>query len=891
MGAKLIVIDGNSLINRAYFAMQRPMITKDGIYTQGIYGFLNMLLRLIEEYEPAYMAVAWDRKTPTFRHEAFDGYKAGRRKMPPELAMELPIMKDLLTAMGIRNLELDRYEADDIIGTVARMGEAAGLEPLIVTGDKDALQLCTDVTKVMITRRGISSFDLYDRSKMLERYELTPEQFIDLKGLMGDASDKLPGIPGVGEKTGIRLLKEFGSVSELLKRSDEIKSAKLREKVQDNAQLAVMSRKLAEIVTSAPLDITVEDLKRAPQDDEAVIGILSRLQFTSFLKRMRLSGGEPDAKEGGNSAFEREWKEVVIGASDPLDPLKEIPAGAETGLLVLGSDGHAEDPVLYAVLLLAPAMGTCFLVTGPEERSEELIGVLEEKKLKFFGSGLQQAYYLLMRKGLQTAETLYDCSVAAYCLAPTRSDYSLKVLGLELLKRELPEEGDLAQKAAQGSLLSEIDRELLTGGRQLLLACMDIWPLQEAQLRAQEEEQLAREIEFPLIEVLAAMECAGVQTDRRVLQQISADLTGAVASLEQEIWDLAGTQFNINSPIQLGEVLFERLGLPPKKKTKRGYSTSADVLESLKDKHPIVGKVLEYRTVAKLKSTYADGLEPLIGSDGRIRAHFQQTVTATGRLSCTAPNLQNIPVRMELGRTIRKAFIAGTGRTFVGADYSQIELRVLASMSGDENLIRDFREGKDIHRTTAARVFEVPYEEVTPLLRSRAKAVNFGVIYGMSGFGLSGEIHVSRKEAERYIQEYFAKHPQVRSFMDDAVKQAKEKGYSTTLFGRRRAISEIQSSNFMTRNLGERLAMNSPIQGTAADIIKIAMVRVYRELRDRGLRSRLVLQIHDELIIQTEDGELDTVKELLRRNMEEAADLKVAMVCDMNQADSWYDLK
>ncbi len=942
MERTLLIIDGNSLINRAYYAMRNPMITSDGVYTQGIYGFLNMLLKLLKEYDPGYAAVAWDRKTPTFRHEEYDAYKAGRKKMPPELAMEIPVMKDILTAMGISVLETDRYEADDIIGTVAGMGEEADLEPLIVTGDRDALQLCTDVTKVLITRKGISEFDLYDREKMLDVYGITPEQFVDLKGLMGDSSDNLPGIPGVGEKTGLKLIKEFGSVEELLRRSDEIKPDSLRKKVQENYAVALMSRKLAKIITDVPLGKNIEELKRGPQDDDALIAILSRLQFNSFLKRMDLrpsepgdksrehkntppeSGTEPEheIKETGSitgkysfhgngtegtvsggsagqaargivtkSAFDIVWKDILIGPGDDIGPLEEIPAQSAVGLMVTGNDGHSEEPEIYSIVLLCPSAEKCFFISGAGERAGEITKILNEKKPKFFGAGLKQSYYLLMRNGLDRAETLFDCEIAAYCLDPTVTEHSMKVLGLNYLGRNIPDRKELAARPVQSDPFSGTDTEALERLRVFLAASIDICRLQDEELRNYGLDKLAYEIEFPLIEVLASMEVSGIRADREVLENIGESLGSDISSLEKEIWDLSGTEFNINSTVQLGEVLFKRLGLKPKKKNKKGYSTSAAVLESLRDQHPAVNKILEYRTVTKLKSTYVDGLKPLIGPDGRIRAHFRQDVTATGRLSCTSPNLQNIPVRMPSGRKIRKAFVAGEGRRFVGADYSQIELRILASMSGDENLIADFREGKDIHRTTAARVFNVPYDEVTPLLRSRAKAVNFGVIYGMSGFGLSDEIDVSRKEAESYISDYFQKHPGVKKFMDDAVKKAETEGHSVTLYGRVRSIPELRDSKSVTRKLGERLAMNSPVQGTAADIIKIAMIRVFRELRDRGLKSRLILQIHDELIIETAEDELETVKELLKRNMENASELRADLVCDLNDAYSWYDLK
>ena len=893
MENRIVIIDGNSLINRAYYAMQRPMITKEGMYTQGIFGFLNMLLKIFDDYDPGYMAVAWDRKTPTFRHEAYDEYKAGRRKMPAELAMEMPVMKEILGAMGIRNLETDGFEADDIIGTVAKMSEAEGLEPLIITGDKDALQLTSDRTHVLITRKGISEFDLYDPEKMKERYELTPEQFIDLKGLMGDQSDNLPGIPGVGEKTGIKLLKQFGSVENLLAHTDEISGAKLRQKVEENAQLALMSRKLAEIRTNVPLDVSPADLKIGEPDSGKLMDLFTKLEFSRFLKRFTEMGmitgaGAEEEEEAEESAFLRH----LIRTDEDLKLLEKLEPGTEVVLKVFGNRDHVNPPLDHGAALLAGKEYWYVSFDGAPEREEMLIRLFNEKNFRFTGSDLVSDYYTLLRKGMDHPVTAFDTQVAEYVLDPSRSDYSPSVLSVQYLHAELQTEEAFREASGQTDLFGSSDEAYADYGFVLCRALCRIRKRQEKALAEDPGlQKLAEEIEFPLIAVLASMEAVGIQAQSDVLERIGEALSAEVDGLEEGIYELCGEVFNINSPKQLGDILFEKLGLPAGKKTKRGYSTSADVLEKLRPKYPVVRLILQYRTLTKLRSTYVEGLRPLIGPDGRIRAHFQQTVAATGRLSCTEPNLQNIPVRQALGRQLRKAFVAGTGYEFIGADYSQIELRILAHLSGDENLIGAFNNGEDIHRTTAARVFNKAYNEVTSEDRSRAKAVNFGVIYGMSGFGLSEEIHVTRKQAEQYIDDYFAKHPKVKAFMDEAIQSCREKGYARTLFGRRRYIREIQSPNFMTRNLGERLAMNSPIQGTAADIIKIAMIRVYERIRRENLSSRLVLLIHDELIIQTAEGEEEQVKTLLRECMEQAAEMKVALLVDMNQGKSWYELK
>lgn len=884
---RLVIIDGNSLINRAYYAMQRPMITANGMYTQGIFGFLNMLYKVLEDYGPEYLAVAWDLKGPTFRHEAYGEYKAGRKKMPMELAMELPVMKDILTAMRIPNLELEGFEGDDIIGTLARQGEAAGLDPLIITGDKDALQLATDVTQVLITKKGISEFDLFDRAKMLERYELTPEQFIDLKGLMGDSSDNIPGIPGVGEKTGIKLLKQFGSVANLLANTEEIANAKLREKVETYAQQAAMSRRLAEINTQVPLDIELSDLLVEEPDYDRLRELYLQLEFKKFLGRLKGKGSSEAADSNGptgNTAWD--WIDISnittieIQGDHQLDLLDQIPAESRVALQVFSDGNHVERPVIFGLGLLTET-GTYYRVHGAQEQlslldSEsgvdltQVIDRLAAKALSFVGHDLIQSYYPLACRGMGNFVTGFDTAVAAYVLDPSRSKYLLEDLVLEYFHREwTPDDTGLAQCAAVLSLV----------------------PCLEAAVQESGQAEVLQQVELPLIGVLAAMEEAGFAVDRTVLETQGKALTEQIQQLAEDIYALAGETFNIQSPAQLGTILFEKLELPAGKKTKKGYSTSADILEKLRDAHPIVDKVLRYRTLSKLNSTYVEGLKPLIGADGRIRAHFQQTVTATGRLSCTEPNLQNIPIRDENGRQIRKAFLPSEGHILVGADYSQIELRVMAHLSGDENLIRAFADEVDIHRMTASRVFDIPFDQVTSLDRSRAKAVNFGVLYGMSGFGLSEELSITRKDAERYIQEYFAKHQAVKDYMDRQVAGCKETGYTTTILGRRRYIREIGASQFMVRQMGERLAMNSPIQGSAADIIKLAMIRVDKALRKGQYASRLILQVHDELIIDTVLAEQKDVEALLVREMEAAMTLSVRLKVDENIGESWYLLK
>ena len=887
MAKRIIIIDGNSLLNRAYYAMQRPMITRDGVYTQGIFGFMNMINKIMEDYGPDYMAVAWDMKAPTFRHKEYDEYKAGRRKMPPELAMEFPIVKEIMDAMHIANLEIEGFEADDIIGTLSRIAEEEGLSPLIITGDKDALQLTSDTTKVLITRKGISEFDLYDRSKMIDRYELTPEQFIDLKGLMGDSSDNIPGIPGIGEKTGIKLLKQFGSVEALVAGTDHIKAAKLRQKVEDNIQMAIMSKRLATINRYVPLEMDLATFRVREPDYEDLVGIYTRLEFNSFLKRLKHDGVEIDSAsdELDMGAYSVE----IIETAEALDALRKLSDGETITIKVFGSDDHVAGARIDGIAMLRG--NTCWYLVENESTRAPITELMNEKHFRLQGHDLAADYYMLLAEGIRSFTTVFDSQVAAYVLNPARSSYDIKVMALDMLRHEIPSQKEFLEDAGQTTLFGTDHSAYANYGLHWCVVSDALRARQEKQLVQAESDFVCREIEFPLIRVLADMEHVGIRVDGSMLEEIGRKLTANIDQIQQDIYELAGETFNINSPTQLGPILFEKLGLPAGKKTKRGYSTSADILKKIADKHPIIDRILEYRTITKLYSTYVEGLRPLIDQNGRIHAHFQQTVAATGRLSCTEPNLQNIPVRTEEGRELRKAFASDEGTILIGADYSQIELRILAHLSGDENLIEAFNHGDDIHRMTASRVFGLPYDQVTSLDRSKAKAVNFGVIYGMSSFGLSENLHITRKEADSYIRDYFSKHPAVKAYMDGQIAFAREHGFTTTVFGRRRYINEIKASNFMTRQLGERLAMNSPIQGTAADIIKIAMNKVYYELEERGMRSRLILQIHDELIINAVPEELEQVKELLIRNMESAADLAVKLTCDMNQGTTWYELK
>lgn len=919
----LVVIDGNSLINRAYYAIQRPMITKEGLYTQAVYGFLNILQKIRNDYAPGYMVVAFDRKAPTFRHEEYAEYKAQRKKMPPELAMQLPLLKDVLDSMKIKILEIDGFEADDIIGTVAKKAESENYEPLIITGDKDALQLASHLTKVIITRKGISEFEIYDYEAMVEKYGFTPEQFIDFKGLMGDASDNIPGIPGVGEKTAQKLILEYGSVVGLIENIESISNVRLRQKVGDNAQLALLSRRLAEINTDVPIEVNIEEYIEEEPDYSSLIEMYKKLEFNSFLRKMQIPGEKKKESDSGRlqkADLDAEFSPVlsIVKSSDDLSAMKKKLKGVKTAAIKVFSDNnHIDIPILDAVAISTPKY--CFYIDcSLPNLVEGLKSLISDTKLRFLGHCVKDDYYALINQGLWdwNPETDFDTEIAQYLLQPGRSSYDFSTLILEYFHRDIdsvaetkePDPADSKQlenrdskqldnrEEQLGFLEQEISGKADDDHSEYALRwCADLFKLRALQYEALKEEGLLtvfEKIELPLIGALAHTEAQGIAVDREELVKAGNTLKKQINTVSVKILDMAGQEFNINSPKQLGDVLFDKLGLPAGKKTKTGYSTNAEVLERLRGEHEIIEEVLEYRTLTKLNGTYVEGLLPLLHKDGKIHAHFQQTVAATGRISCTEPNLQNIPIKQEIGRQLRKVFIPESEEwIFIGADYSQIELRVLAHLSEDPALIEAFSEGYDIHRATASRVFGVPEAEVTSIQRSNAKAVNFGVIYGMSGFGLSTELNITRKTAEKYIEEYFRKHEKVKEFMDRQVAECRLNGYVSTIMDRKRPIPDINAGNYMQRQAAERLAMNSPIQGSAADIIKIAMIKCHHKLMGEGLKSRLILQVHDELIIQAHLTEAEKVKTILRDNMENAMKLKVPLTVELNTGKNWYELK
>ena len=863
---KLILIDGNSLLFRAYFAMMRPMVNSKGVHTQGIFAFINMLNKIINDYQPTHMAVAFDMKEKTFRHEKYSQYKAGRNATPIELLAEFPLMHQVLDAMNIKILELPHYEADDLIGTVAADANKQGIETLVITGDKDELQLVNEHVNVLINRKGVSEFDLYDIQAMKERYNLTPQQFIDLKGLMGDSSDNYPGIPGIGEKKGIALLEQYGTLDSVIDHANDIKG-KMGENIRDNIESARLSKWLATIKTDCPIDYSWDDLKLIEPDYDALINIYTELEFSKFIKE--LSNNKDNAVNLNSVNYSDEIAKInTVDFEDFLNLVSEN----ETVLIDIDTDdNHLDSPVISSIDLYSEehriyTHKDCTLLDVSIS-----IKSLADKHYKYVGYDLKKSLYSLKYYSDNEVVPLYDIAIAEYLIDPNRNKYLIDKMILRYNSYQ------------PGENIST---------KELLYHIGLIVDKQSQKLKELGLADLYKNCEMPLVDTLADMELNGILVNKDVLSDIGIKLDNRIIKLENSIYLACGKQFNINSPKQLGIVLFEDLNIPyPKAKSKSGYSTAADILDKLKFDYPLVSDILEYRKVSKLKSTYVDGLTSLIATDGKIHPHFQQTVTATGRLSCTDPNLQNIPVRDDYGRLIRKAFVAGEGNIFTGSDYSQIELRVLAALSSDESMIADFREGKDIHRATAARVFNLDENEVTALDRSRAKAVNFGVVYGMSGFGLSENLNISRAESQKYINDYFAKHKSVKSYLDSLVKIGEETREVRTYYGRIRQIPEFASSKYMEREFAKRLAMNTPIQGTAADIIKFAMIKVNKALRSNNYKSRLILQIHDELIIEGPESESSSVAILLDNCMKTAADLSVELVCDIHSGPTWYELK
>ena len=862
---KLLAIDSNSILNRAYYGV-RPLTTKDGIYTNGIYGFLTILLRICEETTPDAIAFAFDLKSPTFRHKLYTGYKAGRHGMPDELAMQLPYLKELLNKLGYPVVTCEGYEADDILGTLARLCEDTGNECIIATGDRDSLQLVSDATTVRLatTKMGRPESTFYGVEEIREKYGVTPRELIQVKALMGDSSDNIPGVAGIGEKTALALISRFHTVDEVYASLEDpaIKPG-VRKKLEAGAESCRLSLTLAEIDRNAPIDPELDHYIPSPRDTAGCSRLMTELELFSLMKRMEIPA-LTELETAGEPAPEAE----------PTPALRLIPASAEAADRLLG----CETPHLLAryegdaLTALALSSGKELLLCQAGEPSFDAVSAALYGRKGLITRDSKQLYRHCMAGQHTLPQVRLDCELAAYLLRPTASDYSTERLAAEYSVLPLPCESEdpLAQEMACLIPLARVLEEKIT---------------------QQEQQWLLTEVEQPLAEVLASMELIGFSLDTDGLTAYGQELESQLTARAEEIYELAGGQFNINSPMQLGNVLFEKLGLPHGKKTQRGYSTNADVLESLRDKHPIIDCILDYRKLAKLKNTYVDGLLKVVGADGRVHSIFKQTETRTGRISSAEPNLQNIPVRTDEGSVFRKFFFAAGDHTLVDADYSQIELRVLAHIARDENMIEGFRSGADIHTQTAAQVFGMPPDYVTSQMRSRAKAVNFGIVYGIGAYSLSRDIGVTVAEANDYINGYLRTYHGVRQYMEDTKQFAKENGYVKTMFGRRRDLPEMSATNRVTKAFGERVAMNTPIQGTAADIIKIAMVRVYRRLQAEGLKSQLILQVHDELIVETTPDEIDAVKILLQQEMSGAAELSVPLVVDVGVGRTWYEAK
>ena len=880
MSEKILLIDGHSILNRAFYGLP-DLTNSEGKHTGAVYGFLNILFRTIEEEKPQYLTVAFDLKAPTFRHKIYEAYKGTRKPMPEELREQVPLIKEMLSAMGVNIVTREGYEADDILGTLARRSEEKGMEVTILSGDRDLLQLATEKVLIRLpkTVRGKTTIEDYHTQQVIEKYQVTPPQIIELKALMGDSSDNIPGIPGVGEKTATKIIAEYGTIENAHEHLEELKPNRARESMREHYDMAQLSKTLATINTDSPIEFSYDEGVLGNLYTKQAFLLCRQLEFKNLLSRFDGDAAQEDELElefftcedltGCEALFEKAAEKKELGISLIAEGDRVFGAG-----LALDQEEIYYIPVegLVTESYLCSRLEQLF-------QGDRVICATDVKAL-------------LKHLDFDEKTTVFDAGVAAYLLNPLKSVYTYDDMAKEYLTGQmLPTREELLGKDSFAKAW-ENESEGLTS-----LACYQAYtafasrmPMSEA-LEEAGMWKVYTEIELPLIFTLDSMEKWGICVRGEELKSYGEKLNVRITELEKLIWQQAGEEFNINSPKQLGVILFEKMGIKGGKKTKTGYSTAADILDKLAPDHAIVKDILEYRQLTKLKSTYADGLFQVIAKDGRIHSTFNQTITATGRISSTEPNLQNIPVRMELGRLIRKVFVPEEGYVFLDADYSQIELRVLAHMSGDEKLIQAYTEAQDIHRLTASEVFHVPFDQVTDLQRRNAKAVNFGIVYGISSFGLSQDLSITRKEASEYIEKYFESYPRIKGFLDGLVEEGKEKGYVTTMFGRRRPIPELKSSNFMQRSFGERVAMNSPIQGTAADIIKIAMNRVYRRLKEENLKSRLVLQVHDELLIETYKEEIEEVSAILREEMKGAAKLAVELDVDMHQGNNWYEAK
>ena len=884
MDKRLIIIDGNSIINRAFYALP-DMTNSDGLHTNAVYGFTRMLFKIIDDYKPTHISVAFDMKAPTFRHEEFSEYKAGRKKMPNELGQQLQPLKELLDTFNIHRMEMAGFEADDLIGTVAKKAENDDFKVYIVTGDKDAIQLASNKTTTLITKKGVGEVEEYNYDSVVERYEMTPTQFIDLKGLMGDKSDNIPGVPGIGEKTGIKLIKEFSSIENLIENTNQLKGS-VKKKIEENKDQAVFSKKLATIITDVPIEISLDELSYGDYDKNAVIEEFKKFGFNTLIKQVL-------AMDGGNEESIVEEKiELNINHLEDISAFKnEIEKTNKLFIKTVSKVGNILEKNLIYVFVSADGKNIYYI---NDEELELIKDIISNEEIKKIGYNLKDDYLALKPYDIQLNNMFFDIAIGEYLIdSKSSTSYECSDIAMKYLTKKIKSKEELLGKGAKAKKFSDLElEELSIYFGEILNIVYNVYPIMEKAFKEMDMEYLFYDVEMPLVEVLGSMEYEGMAVDKNQLEEIGNKFKEIISNLEEEIFTMAGEKFNINSPKQLGVILFEKLELPVIKKTKTGYSTNADVLEKLRDKHEIIDKITEYRQIVKLNSTYVEGLSNIINPiSGRIHSSFNQTITTTGRISSTEPNLQNIPVKTEMGREIRKVFIAKDNCKLVDADYSQVELRVLAHMSDDEHMIDAFQHNMDIHSKTASQIFGVDINDVTSLQRSEAKAINFGIVYGKTDFGLAQDLNIPVPKAKAYIESYFANYDKIKVFMDEAIKNATDKGYALTIFNRRRYIPEINSSNFMVRNQGKRFAMNAPIQGSAADIIKIAMVNVFTRLKDENLKSRLILQVHDELIVEALEEEIDKVCSIVKEEMESAVNLQVHLDVDLNVGDSWFETK
>ena len=903
---KLVLVDGNSIANRAFYGIMgsKMLMTKDGKYTNAVYGFLAILFKILEEVKPQYIAVAFDLKAPTARHKMYEGYKANRKGMPEELAQQMPIIKEVLKAMNIDIIEKEGYEADDVLGTLSRYGEKQGLEVHILSGDRDTFQLATDNTMIHIprTKAGKTETEIYNREKIKEVYGIEPKQLIEVKGLQGDTSDNIPGVPGIGEKTALSLIQKYGTIKnlyDLLEKGEADVKGKQKEKLEQNKELAEMSRFLGTINLEVPIEDTLENLKLEDWNNEELLKIFKELNFKRYIERFKL---DQTNNENGETESKQNIEELFNIVTIPTKEIIEIIKNQNKIIFnIITQKDNQEDKIIKekieSISIYNKEKNEVYTISFENEKDiKEFKEILEDEKIKKISNHLSKIYILLKQQEINLKGIEYDAKIAGYILNPT--DNKLKLNDLIEQYLEIDINKFIGEEKEEQITLFENTKEKDTKDKKLKeysFYAYAISKLEEITTKKLEEIgaiELFKNIDIPTITVLSEMQWNGMYANEKELNSFGEELKKKIEERIKNIHKLAGEDFNVNSTKQLGEILFEKLKLPVVKKTKSGYSTDVDVLEKLRGEHPIIEEILEYRQLAKLNSTYIEGLRPYINpKTKRIHSFFHQTITATGRISSTEPNLQNIPTRFELGKRIRKIFEPAEGKVYVDADYSQIELRVLAHMSEDEHMIQAFENNEDIHKQAASKVFKVPIDEVTKEQRSNAKAVNFGIVYGISDFGLGEQLGISRKVAKTYIDEYLEQYSGIKKYMENTIEQAKKDGYVETLFHRRRYIPELKSKNYMVRQFGNRAAMNTPIQGTAADIMKIAMIKVYKALEESNLKAKIVLQVHDEMMIEAPEDEIEKVKEILTNSMQSAANLKVPLIAEVSIAKNWYDCK